>query len=148
MGWNYLAIPRLDGCTIKGWEWVGNCIPYFVMHVLIIPCWDSNEIVLVKGPKVSIASNCESSQQAWCRMQGNLGQQWHRWFYIIIICVFSNINCHLIFIIAVQLYNVWQRLTHSSIFFAYNFKHTITWCESNWNMTFRGICYIPILLTC
>ena len=30
--------PNFNGCTIELWEWISNCIPHFIGHVISYPC--------------------------------------------------------------------------------------------------------------
>ena len=32
--------PCFNGCTVEVWEWIGNFIPHFNVHVITYPCWD------------------------------------------------------------------------------------------------------------
>ena len=37
MGWSYLSIRNLSGCTVEVCEWISNFIPQFIMGVITYP---------------------------------------------------------------------------------------------------------------
>ena len=40
--------PNFHGTATEVWKWVSNFIPYFTGHVIICPCWDLSQSILVK----------------------------------------------------------------------------------------------------
>ena len=49
VGWNYLSIPKLYGCTVEVSEWISDFIPHFIMDVITYSCGDSSLAMLIKG---------------------------------------------------------------------------------------------------
>ena len=49
--WDGITYPFLNfnGCTAEVYEWISNCIPHFIIHVITYPSWDLNKSLLVKG---------------------------------------------------------------------------------------------------
>ena len=44
-----LSIPKLNGATVKVWEWKSNYIPHFTGHAITYPCWNYSYTMLVNG---------------------------------------------------------------------------------------------------
>ena len=32
--------PYLNDATVEVWEWISNCIPHYIIDVIIYPWWD------------------------------------------------------------------------------------------------------------
>ena len=41
--------PNFNGVTLEVWEWISNFIPCFIMDVIMCPCWDWSQTMVVKG---------------------------------------------------------------------------------------------------
>ena len=61
--WNYIHYkvwdkiiypsPNLNCATVEVWECIINVIPQFIGHVIIYPCCDLNQTILVKGHQIA-----------------------------------------------------------------------------------------------
>ena len=49
--WDEITYPfsNFDGAAMEVCEWLSNATSYYTGHVIIYPCWDWNQIMLVKG---------------------------------------------------------------------------------------------------
>ena len=41
--------PNFNGAAVGVWEWIGNFVPHFTGYVIIHPCYDLSQSMLVKG---------------------------------------------------------------------------------------------------
>ena len=42
------SFPNFNSTTVEVWEWISNFIPHFSGYVIIYPCWDESQTMLVK----------------------------------------------------------------------------------------------------
>ena len=55
--WNWLSIPKLSRFHRWSWEWISNFTPHFIIDVIIYPCWDYSQFMLINGPPVNNSSH-------------------------------------------------------------------------------------------
>ena len=70
--------PNFTGCTVEIWEWVSKkFIPHVPGHMIINPCWDLSQIILVKETP-SVGGICVSRYITTSLLKNSLSQNYSR----------------------------------------------------------------------